>query len=886
MKFLLLLLLLLSIEYSYAQEYSITGMLKTKDGEAVSFASILIKNSENKVLAFKTSDTNGAFTLLIPKTKETADLVLEINHLGYKKIHQAIREGKTNYEILMEKQAVDLSEVQVKSKPLIRSIGDTLSYNIDSFAKNEDRSINDVIKRLPGMEVHDNGQIKFNGQNISNLYIDGDDLLDDKYAIGTKTIPFNMVKKLEVLQNHQPLKVLRNKTFSDKVAINLVIKEEAKLKLTGQAKLGLGIPEQYDGELNSILFNKKYKMLNVIKGNNIGEDLSSDFVGLNQSETENALPSKLLSSGTVGNPDLAKSRYYLNNSVSANANNLINYKNGLQLKVGVKMLLDKNELEYNSSTDLYSINDTIHYSEHQDISNRPFITDVNFNAQVNKEKYYFNNALKFAYSKETNSSSLLSNEINMNQQLRNQIYNFSNNLEYVPEFKNKNILRFNWYLNYFNQPQTLSIQPGINAPVFNEGAPFESLRQFTETPTWFNRVSAAYQLKGKIKQNYQAGITNEFQNLNSQLRFKQMDGSQNSYKSEPDNNLSWNQSQFFVNGSYEYKKGALESVFYIPLILQRISYNDENFDLNKSETKLLITPSLRIKYMTDTESYLSFNYKFTNQKGNISNLFRGAILSNYRSLQANDADLQEQYNHNLDLNYNFRRSINMLFMNAGVRYRNAKSTTITSYIISNNISQTIQLPLINHVNSLNLNAGISKYIFALGATADLKASWGYTQFNQLFNDNLLPFNNISFVLNPGIEARLINRISINYNGIATWITSKSDLGKDNSSLSDRQVQNLDQSIGLTYAPYKNTFLRISGHHQFTKQSETNDVNYFFADVNASYKIVKWRADIELNLTNLANITSYETYSISANNSVYSQYQLRGRMAILKFIFNL
>jgi len=884
MKAILLLLLFLSVEYSYAQEYSITGTLKTQDGEAVSFASILIKNSENKVLAFKTSDTNGVFTLLIPKAD---DLVLEINHLGYKRIHQTIKEGKLNYEILMEKQAIDLSEVQVKSKPLIRNIGDTLSYNIDSFAKNEDRSINDVIKRLPGMEVNDNGQIKFNGQNISNLYIDGDDLLDDKYAIGTKTIPFNMVKELEVLQNHQPLKVLRNKTLNDKVAINLVIKEEAKLKLSGQAKLGLGLPEQYDGELNSILFNKKYKMLNVIKGNNIGEDLSSDFVGLSQSETGNSLPPKLLSSGTVGNPNLAKNRYYLNNSVSANANNLINYKNGLQLKVGVKLLVDKNEMKYNSSTDLYSINNTIHYSEHQDISNRPFITDVNFNAQVNKEKYYFNNALKFVYSKETNSSSLFSNEINMNQQLRNQIHNFSNNLEYVPEFKNKNILRFNWYLNYFNQPQTLSVQPGINASVFNEGVPFESLRQSTEIPTWFNRVSAAYQLtKGRVKQNYQAGITNQFQKLNSQLRFKQMDGSQTSYQSEPDNNLNWNQNQFFVNGSYEYKKGALESAFSIPLILQRISYNDGNFDLNKSETKLLITPSLRIKYMTGTENYLSFNYKFANQKGNINNIFRGAILSNYRSLQSNDADLQEQYNHNLDLNYNLRRSINMLFMNAGVSYKNAKSTTITSYIISNNISQTIQLPLINHVNSLSLNAGISKYIFALGATADLKASWGYTHFNQLFNDNLLPFNNISFVLNPGIEARLINRISINYNGIATWITSKSGLEKGNTSLSDRQIQNLDQSIGLTYAPYKNTFIRISGRHQFTKQSETKDVNYFFADVNASYKIIKWRTDIELNLTNLANITSYETYSISANSSVYSQYQLRGRMAIFKFIFNL
>ncbi len=876
MRAIFLLILFLSIEYSYAQEYS--GTLKTIDGEVVPFATILIKDAENKVLAFKTSDSNGVFTLSIPKTIEEKTLIIEINHLGYKKVRQDIKEGKLNYNITMERQAINLSEVQVRSRPIIRNIGDTLSYNIDSFAKNEDRSINDVIKRLPGMEVNESGQIKFNGQSISNLYIDGDDLLDDKYAIGTKTIPYSMVKELEVLQNHQPLKVLKNKTLSDKVAINLVIKEEAKLKLTGQAKLGLGLPEQYDGELNSILFNKKYKMLNILEANNIGDDLSLNF--------DESNPPKLLSSGTIGSPGLDKSRYFLNNSISVNANNLINYKNGLQLKAGIKMLLDQNKMEYKTTTDLYSLNDTIRYSEQQNINNHPLLTNLSINAQLNKEKYFFNNVLKFAYSKETNSSLLLSNEIDMSQRLKNQVHSFSNSLEYVPEFKNKNILRFNWYLSYFNQPQNLYVQPGVNAPIFNDGIPFESTSQFTESPNWLNRVSLAYQFtKGRIKQNYQAGIVNELQRLNSQLRLKQLNGTQTSYQSDHDNNLNWNRNQFFVNGSYEYKKGAFESALSIPITLQRTSYSDEGFNLDESEAQLLITPALRIKYMTGSENYLSFNYKFSNQTGNINNVFRGAILINYRSLQANDADLQKQYNHNLDLTFNFRRSINMLFMNTGISYKNSKSTTIASNIISDNISQTILLPFLNQINSYKIHGGISKYIFSLGATADLKASWEYTRFDQLLNENLLPINNISFMLNPSLEARLLNRISLNYGSTATWITNKS--GTNNTSnLPDRQIQNLNQSMGITYAPYKNTFLRVSGRHQLTKQSGIKDVNYFFVDINASYKLVKWQTDIVLNLTNLANITSYETYSISANSSIYSKYELRGRMAVLKFIFNL
>src|SRR5690606_38237043 len=149
-------------------------------------------------------------------------------------------------------------------------------------------------------------------------------------------------------------------------------------------------------------------------------------------------------------------------------------------------------------------------------------------------------------------------------------------------------------------------------------------------------------------------------------------------------------------------------------------------------------------------------------------------------------------------------------------------------------------------------------------------------------ENLLPINNISFILNPSLEARLLNRISLNYGSTATWITSKSGIKNNKSTLPDRQIQNLNQSMGITYAPYKNTFLRVSGRHQLTKQSGIKDVNYFFVDINASYKLVKWQTDVELNLTNLANVTSYETYSISANSSIYSKYELRGRMAVLKF----
>jgi hypothetical protein len=891
MRIIILLLLTVCVRLSYAQQQNISGALKTPGGTAISFASVMLKDSQNKVIAFKSTDAKGYFTLAIPASQDRSSLHLEINHLGFKKVNEALEEGKNHYEILMEEQAINLADVQVKSRPRLTNIGDTLSYDVGSFAKNEDRSIEDVIKRLPGMEVNEDGKIKFNGQDISNLYIDGDDLLDDKYAIGTKTIPYAMVQGVEVLQNHQPLKVLKNKVLSDKIAINLVIKEEAKLNLTGQAKIGAGLPNQYDSELNSILFNKKYKMLNVLKGNNIGNDLSSDFSGFNFSSMMggmgNSRPSSLLSTGTAGNPGLPRNRYFLNHSGSLNANNLMNHKSGLQLKSNIKLLVDKNEKNYSSLTEYYSEQDTIRYNEQQNLENHPFITDLSFNAQLNKETYYFNNALNFTYSKETSHSSLFSNETDIKQKLQDKVRDFTNTLDYVPQLRNKNILSFNWYLNYYSQPQTLFIQPGINTDIFNEGNPFSALNQFAETPTWFNRATLGYRLtKGIIKQNYRLGMLNEFQQLNSQLRLTQLDGSETDYHASADNHLNWNRNQFFVDGSYEYKRGPLESILFVPLALQRIAYENKDFDLKEQKNQLLVNPSLKMKYMTGVEDYLSFNYNYSNRTGNINSVFQGAVLSNYRSLRANDAVLEEQNSHAVGINYNFRRSLSMLFMNAGFSYNRASANTISSNVIANNISQTVLLSMVNQVNSFGANVGISKYIFALGATTNLKASWNSRQFNQLFNGELLPFTNLSFSLNPSIEARLWNRISMTYSGDISWMTSQLASEAADAAFPDRQIQNMDQSVGLSYSPFKSTFLRLSGRHQYSKQPESQVVNYFFVDANARYKINKWRTDVELDLSNLANITSFETYNISANRFVFSRYQLRGRMAVLRFVFNL
>ena len=161
---------------------------------------------------------------------------------------------------------------------------------------------------MPGLEVLENGEVKYQGKSISNFYIDGDDLLAEKYGLGTKSISPDLVKDIQVISHHEHIKLLKNKRYSDDVALNLVIKEEAKLKPSGSIMLGLGTPKHFDGDLNTMMFNKKVKFLNALKANNIGQDLA---IYMEETRSQ-AKIDNLLSLGTIGSPPLEK-RDYLQN---------------------------------------------------------------------------------------------------------------------------------------------------------------------------------------------------------------------------------------------------------------------------------------------------------------------------------------------------------------------------------------------------------------------------------------------------------------------------------------------------------------------------------------------------------------------------------------------
>lgn len=271
---------------TYAQQVTLSGKVEDAyTGNGLQGVMVTIRPAAgNRILKFTKTQADGSFLLSLNAIPDGRN-VLHFSMMGYAVKTIPLSKDTTVYHVLLTEQATKLKDVVVKA-PSIRQRGDTISYNVASFADANDKSLADVLKKMPGMEVSDKGEIKYNGKAINKFYIEGHDMLGGRYSIATNNIHQKDVGSVEVMTNHQPIKALEDMSFSQDPAINIKLKESAKSRLVGTLKAGGGMEQKkgekfgklnvWEGEMSLMRFAKKAQSLNTFKSNNIGTDVTGE----------------------------------------------------------------------------------------------------------------------------------------------------------------------------------------------------------------------------------------------------------------------------------------------------------------------------------------------------------------------------------------------------------------------------------------------------------------------------------------------------------------------------------------------------------------------------------------------------------------------------------
>lgn len=190
-----------------------------------------------KTLAFTSTNAKGEYALEV-KSAPTGEVTLQFNHISYEKESERVtlKERVTKVNMLLTMKRISLKEVTVKPD-MLRQKGDTLSHNLASFLGKGDVTLEDGLKRLPGVDVSKNGGISYMGKPISQFNIEGMDLLGGKYNLATRNIPADYVTNVEIVRNHHSRRVEKD-VPSNEVSMNIRLSNKAKFKPFGQEEGG------------------------------------------------------------------------------------------------------------------------------------------------------------------------------------------------------------------------------------------------------------------------------------------------------------------------------------------------------------------------------------------------------------------------------------------------------------------------------------------------------------------------------------------------------------------------------------------------------------------------------------------------------------------------
>ena len=867
---------------------TITGVVYDSTGKVVPYASINLRNKTGgTIVAYTSTDTKGTYTLRIAAETVLADLYLEARCVGYK--NQLKQTGVLPAEIdfILTPSYSDLDSVVVsrRRRPVLRTSGDTISYKAADFSNAQDRVIGDVIKRLPGISVAEDGTISYNNRPISGIYIGGDNLLDDKYSIAANTIPNGVVDKVQVIDNHQPIRVLQNKVTSQDVALNLTF-TKTKLRLLGQETLGAGLPGNYYADLNALLLKDQLKGINDLKANNTGEDLQRELVSHNtagyQNRTGNEPTEDLLSVGAVNNPNLARQRYLFNHAASLGINDLINLSSGLQLRLNASYLRDNQQQRYSQQTSIFLSTDTIRYSETQANRFNPRLLHTQFTLNLNKENVYLDNVFTFDDNRSADYSALNTNGVLLNQVLNNHSTSFSNEFNLIRPIRSKNIIELYSFISHLDKPELLRISPGYNDSVFNHGIPYAQLIQDANVPGWFTNTFVSFKMPGTIgTTSFKTGVSLQSQKLLSALSLVQLDNTVNLAADSAVNHSVWNKRKLYTEAAYDIPLGKFTGKLTLPFTLQQFNYSDSGYTLNTTLDRFYFNPQLWLKYKTGVENFWTLQYSFRNPAGGIEDIYQANILKDYRTLYAGNAALTLQQTHMVSAGFNYRKSLTLFFASIYANYNHTSANNIASGIITGNLQRRVVLPYANSTDSWTATGSTSKYSFGLRTTFSMIAQWQQSYSAQIQNGALLPFQTRSQILNFSADTKLSKLVSFSYH-----IMGSKTAGHSTATESSIKFVQLQQQGSVDYNPSADLQFRLSGEYYFTRRQGNADLKYFFADASAKYRIKKWNTDVQLNATNFLNIKTYNALYLSANSLTASSYMLPGRIILLKVLFNL
>lgn len=839
----------------------LTGTVKDTEGETLPNIKVLAYKAGSRVIvAYAGTDNDGRYNLSVNAEADSLDVAT--SSLFFEKQTKRIANRSQTVDFTLREEVQELKGVTVRARS-IEQKGDTLEYIVGSFVQKQDKSIEDVLKRMPGIEVADDGKITYQGLPIQKFYVEGMDLMGGSYAAVSKNLPHQSVSSVEVYENHQPIKMLEDRVSSEQASINIKLAKD--VALTGTAKVGLGAwPFLWNVNLTPMLFSGKVQMLAAYRTNNTGDDLIIYTQMLTMQQLQGERPAKLgneLGIKQASMPLFNTNRYLDNHTHLINLNTLFPVSENTTLRVNLYYLNDLRKQTVSQSNTIYLAADTLAYTEQIDNCLRDNQLFGTITLNRNDKAYYLDDKLNFSKAWDNAFGLDVNNGLPVSQTLKTPALSVDNDLRLIIPV-GKRLLDFTSCIGYGQTPHRLEVEPGQFANLLNDSLPYSKTTQQLNTRQYFadHAVSAIFTV-GRFTIRPKAGFLFVQRHITSQLTLSDGEADWQSAMAA-DAQVRRRNVKPYLTAEVEYKRNRFSAGMDLPLALQSVTVQSET-DGDRM-TKLLFNPSLWSRLKLGNFWTLNASARLRHSIENYDTWMDGYLLTDYQDLVLRKAPLSLSRTVSSSLGMQFKEPF--ISLNADLRYGlgHTHSENVYRYEVGEGGISTLQVvSMPNNRFYQTMSGSVKKYFSPIRTSIGLKGNLLDSKGVALVNEALMNTHSVSYSLSPSVMVKVTDWLnvdySLNYNQMYSFIDDQKrsritywrHFGKAFAFLKH------NQTVSLTAEYYR---------HQ--------GQNYLFVDATYEFSIKQPKLDFEVRWNNIFNSKRYVSYYSGAFSVQETVYTLR------------
>lgn len=719
--------------------------------------------AEEGNITFAISDPQGRYRLQL---LQDVPYGLEITYLGFSKgIDTVTISENTTKNYTLYESTESLEEVIIEQQMAVVVKEDTITYRVEQFKTGEERKLREVLKKLPGVEVDREGNVTVNGKKVTKLMVEGKTFFTGDTKLGVNNIPADAVEEVEALDNYSEIAFLKGLDDSDKMALNIKLKEGKKKFMFGDLEAGAGIEYRYLVHPTLFYYSPK-TAINVIGDfNNIGEKsfTMQDYIDFEGGYASLMEGSNSLSS--IYNSDFA--RFLGQRDFTYNRNEF--GAGSLSHEISPRLHLDAYSIVSGGKVETRTTNDITYLTETGLDEFRETTTenDVFFTLSKLKLRYQPDAETDVSYDALFKTSSGKAIQHILSQTLQDlhqtttiqdpESLDLSQFLEYNKQFSYKHTTTA--IANYRYQDSENLNDWLFDRPVFSGIIPFVvegniyNLLQNTSSRSHNAHVDLKhYWVLNNLNHIYPNVGVNFLNQGYGTVDYQRLpNGNINSFQDSGFNNdLDFQLLDAYAGFEYKMKRGDL-------IIKPGLTYHFYQWKVDQFDEELvnrnkgLLLPALMLKYEFGSSENLHFNYNLRSSFSDASSYANRLRLVSFNRLFHGNEELENELSHSLSLRYYKFNMYRGLFVNGNLNY----TRRVNSIRSTNNIEGIDQISSLMYTelpeNSYFGTASVAKQIQKFKFT--LSGNVNFSHYSRIINDETIDYNSETYSYTVKTETR-------------------------------------------------------------------------------------------------------------------------------------